>query len=66
MKRGIITESQIVIAFKEWGADRNASGIFRGLRFYKTAFYNWKKKYSGYGRLRHKALEETGGEIQGL
>ena len=49
MKKSIISETQIVNAIKEHESGKNTNDICRELGMHKATFYNWKKKYSGYG-----------------
>jgi putative transposase len=47
MKKGRLSETQIVKALQEEQAGRKADDICRELGISRATFYNWKIKYSG-------------------
>ena len=47
MKKSRFTESQIIVALKEYAAGKTAADLCRELGINKNTLLNWKKKYGG-------------------
>jgi putative transposase len=58
MKKGRLSETQIMKALQEEQAGRKADDICRELGISRATFYNWKNKYIGMEVSQLKQLRE--------
>jgi putative transposase len=62
MKKGKISEEQIIRILKEYGSGKKVSDICREHGISDATFYNWKNKYSGVEHNELKRLRELESE----
>ena len=66
MRKTKFTETQIVLALKEYEAGKSVADLCRELGVNKQTFYNWNKKYSGMESQDLKRLKELEDENRKL
>jgi len=67
MKTTRFTESQITQALKEYEAGKSVLDLCRELKISRSAFYQWKKRYSGMDAellRKFKELERENSELK--
>ena len=60
------SQEQIIYALKQSELGETAAEICRKMGVSEATFYNWKKRYKGYGRSRASPPEDFGGGEQSV